>query len=154
MMQVSITQDAFAPDAELAQFSAERSAASGALASFIGYCRGESNDGAVTHLELDHYPGFTEAETRRLAVKTAQRHDVTDLLIIHRVGVIPAREAIVLVAALSCHRAGAFAAVSDLMDYLKTDAPLWKREIKPGGARWIEPSAVDYARRSTLGDES
>lgn len=66
---------------------------------------------------------------------------------IHRIGAVPAGEPIVLVAALSSHRAAAFAAVSEMMDYLKTDAPFWKREQGPDGARWIDPTAADYARR-------
>ena len=66
---------------------------------------------------------------------------------IHRVGVIKPGEAIVLVAALATHRANAFEAVKVLMDYLKTDAPLWKKETRPAGSRWVEPRAEDYARR-------
>jgi molybdopterin synthase catalytic subunit len=72
------------------------------------------------------------------------------VLVIHRVGAIPAGEAIVLVAAQSNHRAAAFAAVAELMDYLKTDAPLWKREITASGSRWIEPTEADHARRARL----
>jgi molybdopterin synthase catalytic subunit len=69
------------------------------------------------------------------------------MLVVHRVGVIHPGEAIVLVAALSTHRANAFDAVKVLMDYLKTDAPLWKKETGPQGARWIEPRPEDHARR-------
>lgn len=126
--------------------SKERDGEAGALASFVGYCR--SANGAVSQLELDHYPGFTEAEVSRLARSVAARHDLLDLLVIHRIGVIPANDPIVLVAALSRHRAEAFAAVAEMMDYLKTDAPFWKRETGPDGSRWIEPTAADYARRA------
>lgn len=143
-MRVLITSDAFSPDAELVSFAAQRNEHAGALASFVGYCRG---DGAVERLELEHYPGFTEEEVARLAQAVAARHGLIDLLIIHRVGAIPAGDPIVLVATLSRHRATAFAAVSEMMDYLKTDAPVWKREIGTQGARWIEPTAEDYARR-------
>jgi len=148
MIRTSITADAFSPDTEMRALSEARGGAAGAMASFVGYCRSGSAHGAVTHLELEHYPGFTEAEVARLAQKVAARHDLLDLLVIHRIGVIPAHEPIVLVAALSGHRAAALAAVAEMMDYLKTDAPFWKRETGPDGARWIEPTAADRARRA------
>lgn len=143
-MRVLITSDAFSPCAELAGFAVQRNKNAGALASFVGYCRG---DDAVDRLELEHYPGFTQAEVARLAQGVAARHGLIDLLVIHRVGVIPAGDPIVLVATLSRHRAAAFAAASEMMDYLKTDAPVWKREVGTQGARWIEPTAEDRARR-------
>jgi molybdopterin synthase catalytic subunit len=146
MMRILVTPTAFSPDAELSRFAAGRSAEAGALASFVGYCRAASAQGPVERLELDHYAGFTEAEIERLARAVASRHALLDLLVIHRVGAVAAGEAIVLVAALSAHRAAAFAAVSEMMDYLKTEAPFWKREVGPDGARWIEPTAADYAR--------
>ena len=146
-MRAIITPDAFSPDAELTAFSAQRGGEAGALASFVGYCRAQTGDGAVQRLELQHYPGFTDVEVQRLAQAVLARHDVLDLLVIHRVGAIAAGEAIVLVAAMSSHRAAAFAAVGEMMDYLKTDAPMWKREVGIAGARWIEPTAEDHARR-------
>lgn len=147
MMRVIVSNTAFSADAELSEFACGRTAETGALASFIGYCRAASDQGAVEQLVLDHYPGFTEKEIERLGQAVAAKHALIDLLVIHRVGAIPAGEAIVAVAALSSHRAGAFAAVSEMMDYLKTDAPFWKREHGPDGARWIDPTAADYARR-------
>ena len=143
-MKIAITSAVFDSDAELAAFSAQKDN-SGALVSFTGICR--SDDGAIKHLELQHYPGFTEAEIARLAGEAAQRHQLLDLLVIHRVGIVPAGETIVLVAARAIHRTAAFNAVSDLMDALKTDAPVWKRELGASGARWIEPTASDCARR-------
>ena len=148
MTQVFIIADAFSADAALEAFAASRPDNAGACASFVGYCRASSRQGPVRALELQHYPGFTETQVERLAAAVAERHQLIDLLIIHRVGVIAAREAIVLVAAMSAHRNAAFAAASEMMDYLKTDAPFWKREIGPDGSRWIEPSASDYARRA------
>lgn len=148
MIRTLITLDPFSPETEIQAFSGGRDGEAGALASFVGYCRTASAAGAVSQLELDHYPGFTEREVSRLAHDVAARHDLLDLLVIHRVGIIPANDPIVLVAALSRHRAEAFAATVEMMDYLKTDAPFWKRETGPEGARWIEPTAADYARRS------
>ena len=143
-MQVRLVEGSFDPQAEIVRFAAGRDDA-GALVSFTGLCR---SDGAtVDELRIDHYPGFTEKEIDRLTQETARRFDCPDLLVVHRVGRIKPGEAIVLVAALSVHRANAFEAVRVLMDYLKTDAPLWKKETGPAGARWIEPRAEDHARR-------
>lgn len=146
-MQVRVTAQAFDPQAEIAAFTAGR-LDTGALVNFTGYCRAQTGDAAVEELRIDHYPGFTEKEIGRLAGETAKRFYCPDLLVVHRVGVIRPGEAIVLVAAQSIHRADAFKAVETLMDYLKTDAPLWKKETGPQGARWIEPRAEDHARRA------
>lgn len=146
-MRVVITPASFSPDDELRGFADARGGEAGAIASFVGYCRANAHDGAVETLELQHYPGFTEAEVGRLARLVKEGHGLDELLVIHRVGAVEARAPIVLVAAMSAHRAAALAAVAEMMDYLKTDAPFWKREAGPAGARWIEPTAADYARR-------
>ena len=145
-MQIRVVEQAFDPQAETARFTAGRDDA-GALVSFVGLCRTATDDAAVEELRIDHYPGFTEKEIARLAEETGRRFDCPDLLVVHRVGRIRPGEAVVLVAALSVHRANAFDAVRVLMDYLKTDAPLWKKETGPSGARWIEPRTEDHARR-------
>ena len=145
-MDIRIVETAFDPQAEIAAFTAGRDDA-GALVTFVGTCRAATGNVAVHELRIDHYPGFTEKEIRRLAEETGRRFQCPDLLVVHRVGAIRPGEAIVLVAALSTHRSDAFEAVRILMDYLKTDAPLWKKETGPAGARWIEPRAEDYARR-------
>jgi len=146
-MRVSIDTVAFSPEQELASFA--RDGEVGAMASFVGYCRARSGGRAVDRLELEHYPGFTDAVVRGLADSVFRKHDLVDLLVVHRVGAIAAGEAIVLVAALSAHRAAALAAVSELMDHLKTEAPIWKKEIGGSGAVWIEPTAED--RRAAAG---
>lgn len=146
-MQVRIVQEAFDPQAETAAFAAGRDDA-GALVSFVGLCRGATEGLGVRELRIDQYPGFTQKEIARLAEQVGRRFDCPDLLVVHRVGPILPGEAIVLVAALSTHRGNAFEAVRVLMDYLKTDAPLWKKETGPDGARWIEPRTQDYARRA------
>lgn len=104
---------------------------------------------AGQRLELEHYPGFTEAAITRIVEAALRHHDLIDLLVIHRVGAIPAGEAIVLVAASSAHRLHALTAVSEVMDYLKTEAPIWKKEVGAVGARWVEPTAAD--RRAAAG---
>lgn len=149
-MQVRIVSEAFDPQAEIAAFSAGRDDA-GALVSFVGTCRTENKGEAVKELRLDQYEGFTEKEITRIAQEIAARFSCPDLLVIHRVGAIRPGEAIVLVAALAAHRANAFEAVKVLMDYLKTDAPLWKKETGADGARWVEPRPEDYARRQQAG---
>ena len=151
-MQIRVTSSPFAPQAEIAAFTAGRDDA-GALVSFVGTCRAANGGGAVEELRIDHYPGFTETEIARLAGEISRRFDCPDLLVVHRVGVIHPGEAIVLVAALSEHRSNGFEAVRVLMDYLKTDAPLWKKESGPDGVRWIEPRVEDRARRAQAEEE-
>lgn len=146
-MQVRIVEGAFDPQAETASFTAGRKDA-GALVSFVGLCRSQTDGDDVKELRIDHYPGFTEREIARLATDVSRRFDCPDLLVVHRVGAIRPGEAIVLVAALTTHRGNAFEAVRVLMDYLKTDAPLWKKESGAQGARWIEPRAQDRAQRA------
>ena len=138
-MRIVVSAHALAPDQELASFA--RGGEAGAVASFIGFCRAEN--GAVGRLELEHYPGFTEAAITRIAETALRRHGLIDLLAIHRVGAIAAGEAIVLVAASSAHRMSALSAVSEVMDYLKTEAPIWKKEVGAGRARWVEPNVAD-----------
>lgn len=123
----------------------------GAMASFSGYVRGEN--GRVTALELQHYPGVTEAEITRFEQMAFERFHLVDCLIIHRVGRILPGETIVLVAALAAHRKPALGAVDFLMDYLKTDAPLWKRQSGPHGSNWIEPKASDHIARAAWNTE-
>ncbi len=146
-MRLRVSGDVFDPGAEITAFQASRRDA-GALASFVGYCRDKSHGRPVSTLYIEHYPGFTEREIARLAGLVARRQGTLDLMVVHRVGLIQPGEPIVLVAALAAHRSQAFEAVRVLMDYLKTDAPLWKKETGPDGARWVEPSNHDYAARA------
>jgi molybdopterin synthase catalytic subunit len=145
-MRVRIVSEAFDPERELTAFAADSRA--GACASFIGLCRGEGAQGPVSALELQHYPGFTEREIARIGEAVQARFALIDLLIVHRVGRVAPGESIVLAAALSAHRAEAMAALEQAMDYLKTDAPFWKREIGPSQARWVEPTPEDRRRRA------
>ena len=149
-MRIEIVTAGFDPHAFLADFARGRDD-HGAVASFIGHCRTESHGSKVEALELEHYPGFTETQIERIAGDAARKHGLLDVLVVHRVGRIAPGEPIVLVAALSAHRAGAFKAVEELMDYLKTDAPFWKHEITVDGACWVEPTDLDRARRAAHG---
>ena len=115
----------------------------GALVSFTGLCRDEG--GALAALEIEHYPGMAEAEIARHAETAMSRWPLTGLSVIHRVGSIIPGENIVLVLTASQHRQAAFQAAEFLMDYLKANAPFWKREEKPTGASWVDARQHDDA---------
>ena len=123
-----------------------RSAVSGAgaIVAFTGLVRDGSDSKALT-LTLSHYPDFTETEIRRIAEQAEQRWPLTGWQIIHRVGAMQADEPIVFVATASAHRRAAFEAADFLMDYLKSEAPLWKRETVDGQDSWIEPRIQDLS---------
>lgn len=139
---IRLSDQAFDPGALLSDFCRGR-AEVGAVASFTGIARAEA--GSTTILELEAYPGFTEAEIGRIAEQARTRFGLMDLLILHRVGRIAPGEPIVFVATAAAHRREAFEACDYLMDYLKSRAPFWKKEHGPGGERWIEPRAEDHA---------
>ena len=110
----------------------------GAVVSFSGVCRGSEGDQAIAALTLEHYPGMAEAEIDRHAQTALSRWPLTGLTVIHRVGRIVPGENIVLVVTASAHRQAAFEAAEFLMDYLKANAPFWKREESAGGTSWID----------------
>ena len=139
---IRLQAEPFEPGALLTEFCAGRSE-TGAVVSFTGLTRG--GEGEVERLELEAYPGFTEAEIGRVAEAARARFSLHDLMIIHRIGEIAPGEAIVFVAAAAAHRREAFEAADHLMDYLKSRAPFWKKEHGPDGARWIEPTDRDQA---------
>jgi molybdopterin synthase catalytic subunit len=139
-MSVRLTTDSFDPGAELTTFCAGRTE-SGAVASFVGIARGDA--GATTALELEAYPGFTEAEIGRMVEAAMARFALQGALVVHRHGPIAPREPIVMVATAASHRREAFEACDYLMDYLKSRAPFWKKEHGPAGARWVEPTQRD-----------
>jgi molybdopterin synthase catalytic subunit len=119
---------------------AERAAGAGAVATFTGLVRA---DDGVGILELEHYPGATEAALRRVAEGAVTRWSLGAATIVHRVGPMTPGERIVFVAAAATHRAAALEACAYLIDRLKTDAPFWKRETREGAARWVEARGSD-----------
>ena len=139
-----VSPDPIDPAALLAAFT-RGAASAGAVASFTGLVRGE--DG-VSELWLDHHPRLTEQVIGEIAEDARLRFEVADVAIVHRVGAVPAGAPIVFVAAAARHRRAAFDAVDYIMDRLKTDAPFWKREDRPDGARWIEARDSDHADRA------
>lgn len=117
----------------------------GALVSFVGQVRDINDGDSISTLTLEHYPGMTESALAAIEVEASTRWDLMDSLIIHRVGTLKPLDQIVLVAVLSAHRGEAFKACEFMMDYLKTQAPFWKKEVTPEGARWIDAKLSDDA---------
>ena len=117
----------------------------GAVVTFSGICRGSENGEPIAALTLEHYPGMAEAEIGRHADEALSRWPLQGLTIIHRFGRIAPGENIVLVVTASAHRQAAFEAAEFLMDYLKTNAPFWKREESQQGTSWIEARDHDDA---------
>lgn len=146
-MRVAILTTPFDPYRQIENFQTE-CGDFGATVSFVGRCRANSPKGAVRALELQHYPGFTERVIEDFVRKQLQANPGANTLVLHRIGAIEPGEPIVLVAAASAHRAAAFALVDTIMNFLKTDAPFWKRERTDAGSAWIEPTAADHARRT------
>jgi len=129
---------------EIAKLSEGRSDV-GAVVSFSGICRGSEQGEPIAALMLEHYPGMAEAEISRHADEALARWPLQGLTVIHRFGRIVPGENIVLVVTASAHRQAAFEAAEFLMDYLKTNAPFWKREESARGASWIEARDHDDA---------
>ena len=141
-MSVRLQAEAFDPGALLGEFSAGH-AKVGGIVSFTGLVRADQGEGTV--LELEAYPGFTEAEIGKTAERAKARFGLDDFAILHRVGRIAPGQPVVFVATAARHRRAAFEACDFLMDYLKSKAPFWKKEHGPDGARWIEPRPEDHA---------
>ena len=143
---IRVQTEDFDIGAEIAKLRAGRSDI-GAIVTFTGTVRDQH--GAVAEMTLEHYPGMTESELTRIEAEANARWPLQASLIVHRVGALEAGDNIVLVVTASEHREAAFEAARFLMDYLKTSAPLWKRETGAGGARWVEatPSDVDATSR-------
>ena len=117
----------------------------GAVVSFVGTVRDINDNAAVSTLTLEHYPGMTEASLAAIIKRACARFDIYDCLIIHRFGELLPCDQIVLVVVSSAHRGDAFAACEFVMDYLKTEAPFWKKEQTPQGARWVDARTSDDA---------
>ncbi|RJF87283.1 molybdenum cofactor biosynthesis protein MoaE [Oleomonas cavernae] len=143
-MAVRIQQEDFDTGAELDRLGG--SADVGAVASFVGLVRARGDHDDVTAIELEHYPGMTQKALEAIEAEARSRFPLTDSLIIHRVGRLTLGARIVLVATASPHRAAALEACAFLIDWLKTGAPFWKREITADGkAAWVASKASDDA---------
>ncbi len=123
----------------------------GAVAAFIGTVR-DRNDGlGVSSMELEHYPGMTERAIEAMIDAAMQRFGISGARVIHRVGLLQPLDQIMMVAVTSAHRGSAFQACEFLMDYLKTQAPFWKKEQTPDGARWVDARVSDDASMARWG---
>ena len=123
----------------------------GAVAAFVGTVRERHDGAAVASLELEHYPGMTEAAIESMIDAALTRFQIHAARVVHRVGVLAPAAQIVLVAVTSAHRGQAFQACEFLMDYLKTQAPFWKKESGPEGARWVDARVADDAALARWG---
>lgn len=119
----------------------------GAVVSFIGQVRDINDGSSVSAMHLEHYPGMTEKSLEAITQQAKQRWDIVEVLVIHRVGDLNPSDQIVMVAVSSAHRKEAFMACEFVMDYLKTEAPFWKKEQTTAGARWVEAKATDDAAK-------
>ncbi|MFN3302475.1 MAG: molybdenum cofactor biosynthesis protein MoaE [Roseateles sp.] len=115
----------------------------GAVVAFVGTVRELSSGAAVSQMELEHYPGMTEAAIEAMVDQALDRFDIRAAKVIHRVGLLQARDQIVLVLVTGAHRGPAFQACEFLMDYLKTQAPFWKKEYTAEGAQWVDARVAD-----------
>jgi len=144
-MAVRVQREDFDIGAEIRKLTAGRSEI-GAVVTFTGLVRGEADGQPITAMTLEHYPGMTEEELRRVEEEAHTRWPLQGSLVIHRYGKLEPGDNIVLVITASAHRQAAFAAADFLMDYLKTRAPFWKKEAGPDGAgHWVDARDSDEA---------
>jgi molybdopterin synthase catalytic subunit len=139
-MRLSVQSQPFLLGAETEAFAAAVPGA-GAVVTFTGLVR--DNGGRLSAMEIEHYPGMTEKAIGAMIDQAAERWSLVDALVIHRHGRLVAGEAIMMVATAAPHRADAFAAAEFLMDYLKSRAPFWKKEIGADGAEWVDARDED-----------
>ena len=141
-MDIRVQEAAFDAGAELNGFTARVSGA-GAVVSFSGIVR--DLEGGLSAMEIEHYPGMTEKALQAIAEEAVSRWSLADVLVIHRYGRLAVGEPIMMVATAARHRADAFAAAEFLMDYLKSRAPFWKKEVTADGADWVAQRDEDEA---------
>ena len=139
-MRLKVQEQAFDAGAELNSFTAG-CAGAGAVVSFTGIVRDAS--GTLTAMEIEHYPGMTEAAIEAIMIEAMARWQLSDALVIHRFGMLPPGAQIMMVATAAPHRLAAFAAAEYLMDYLKSRAPFWKKETGPAGTTWVAAKDED-----------
>ena len=142
MSSVRVQTEDFDVSAEMLSLR-KRNPKIGAVASFIGVVRDLNDGDSVSTLTLEHYPGMTEKSLEAIVQQAKERWDIYDALIVHRVGKMRPLDQIVLVIVTSAHRGESFQACEFLMDFLKTRAPFWKKEVTPEGERWVDARSSD-----------
>ena len=148
--RVAIQTEDFDLSVELATLRAGNLAV-GAVCSFVGTVRDRNDGSAVASMELEHYPGMTEKAIEAMIDAAHQRFDILGARVVHRVGLLQPLDQIMMVAVISAHRGQSFQACEFLMDYLKTQAPFWKKEQTPDGARWVDARVSDDAALARWG---
>ena len=151
--RVSIQTEDFDLSAEVARLRADEKGV-GAICSFVGTVRDRNDGQSVSTMELEHYPGMTEKSIEAMIDEAFKRFDIFGARVIHRVGLLQPLDQIVLVAVTSAHRGESFQACEFLMDYLKTQAPFWKKEQTLDGARWVDARVSDDAALAKWGIQS
>jgi molybdopterin synthase catalytic subunit len=151
--RVSIQTEDFDLTAEVARLRADHKGV-GAVCTFVGTVRDRNDGQSVSTMELEHYPGMTEKAIEQMIDEAFKRFDIFGARVIHRVGLLQPLDQIVLVAVTSAHRGESFQACEFLMDYLKTQAPFWKKEQTPEGARWVDARVSDDAALAKWGISS
>jgi len=146
------TQD-FDVSAELSALRAQDKRV-GAVCSFVGTVRDRNDGASVSSMELEHYPGMTEKAIEGMIDAAMVKFDILGARVVHRVGLLQPLDQVVLVAVTSAHRGSSFQACEFLMDYLKTQAPFWKKEQTPAGARWVDARVADDAALAKWGIEA
>jgi molybdopterin synthase catalytic subunit len=141
-MTVRIQTEDFDLGAEVAALR-KGNPAIGAIASFVGVVRDLNEGDRVSEMTLEHYPGMTEKSIEQIIAQARGRWGVIDAVVVHRVGLLLPTDQIVLVVVAAAHRGDAFAACEFIMDYLKTQAPFWKKESTREGARWVDARGTD-----------
>lgn len=150
MPRVVVQAEDFDLSAEVAALRAQ-DAGVGAVCAFVGTVRDRNDGQDVSLLELEHYPGMTEKAIEAMIDEAHRRFDIRGVKVIHRVGPLALQDQIVLVAVTSAHRGESFQACEFLMDYLKTQAPFWKKESTPAGERWVDARVSDDAALARWG---
>ena len=151
--RVSIQTQDFDVAAEIAALRGDDPGV-GAVCSFVGTVRDRNDGSAVSAMELEHYPGMTEKAIEQMIDEAFRRFDIRAARVIHRVGPLQVQDQIVLVVVTSSHRGESFRACEFLMDYLKTQAPFWKKESTPEGERWVDARVADDAALERWGIQS
>ncbi len=144
-LSVSVQEEDFNLQTEYQQLL-EQDELSGAIVTFVGRVRDVAADKKILGLQIEHYPGMTESALESILQQAAVRFNINLARIVHRIGKINSYEQIVFVGVTSVHREDAFSATEFIMDYLKTHAPFWKKEITESGAVWVESQKKDQKR--------
>ncbi|KDR43811.1 molybdenum cofactor biosynthesis protein MoaE [Caballeronia glathei] len=153
MTRVRVQEADFDISTEVAALRAQNPKV-GAVACFVGTVRDLNEGSAVETMELEHYPGMTEKSLEAIAAQARERWPGSDVLIVHRIGKLKPLDQIVLVATTAMHRADAFESCAFVMDYLKTQAPFWKKEKTEAGERWVDARESDDSALARWGVEA